>query len=134
MAIANSLNTGATITFTGANDFTGTLLGSTGVTFPVTGTLATTAYVDSVASGISLKAAVTAATTVDLNATYANGAAGVGATLTNAGALATFSVDSITLALNDRVLVKNQINAENGLYVCIYPWRWRDSLDIKPFY
>lgn len=58
-----------------------------------------------------------AATTSALTATYANGALGVGATLTNAGAMAAFTLDGVALALNDRVLIKNQANAfENGIY------------------
>jgi hypothetical protein len=52
-----------------------------------------------------------------LTVTYANGASGVGATLTNAGAQAAIALDGVTLALNDRVLVKNQAApAQNGIY------------------
>lgn len=79
---------------------------------------ATKAYVDAMASGLSPKQAVAAATTAALAAcTYNNGAAGVGATLTaNAnGALA--AIDGVTLAVNDRLLVKNQASGlQNGLY------------------
>jgi len=43
--------------------------------------------------------------------------AGVGATLTNAGAKAALQIDGVTLALTNRVLVYNQVNAfENGVY------------------
>ena len=43
---------------------------------------------------------------------------GVGATLTNAGALAAISIDGIALSLNDRVLVQGQTTgAQNGVYV-----------------
>ena len=43
--------------------------------------------------------------------------AGVGATLTNAGAKAAIQIDGITLSLTNRVLVYNQANAfENGVY------------------
>lgn len=66
--------------------------------------------------------AVAAATTAVLPSTaaiiYANGAAGVGATLTRGenGALGT--IDGVTLAVNDRILVKNQASAlQNGIYV-----------------
>lgn len=49
--------------------------------------------------------------------TYANGAAGVGATLT-AGANSTLTVDGVVANLADRVLVKNQAAAlQNGIYV-----------------
>jgi len=52
-----------------------------------------------------------------LTVVYANGALGVGATLTNAGAQAAIAIDGVTLALNDRVLVKNQATqAQNGIY------------------
>lgn len=61
--------------------------------------------------------AVLVATTASLNATYVNGVAGVGATLINAGALAAFSVDGQTPAINSRVLVKNQGSTfQNGVY------------------
>lgn len=61
--------------------------------------------------------AVLVATTASLNATYVNGVAGVGATLINAGALAAFSVDGQSPAINSRVLVKNQGSTfQNGVY------------------
>lgn len=53
----------------------------------------------------------------NLNATYNNGASGVGATLTNAGTQAAFTADGISVPLNSRVLVYNQTNAaQNGVY------------------
>ena len=59
-----------------------------------------------------------AATTGNLNATYDNGSAGVGATLTNAGALAALTIDGVSLSTSDRILVKNQSDAtENGIYI-----------------
>lgn len=59
---------------------------------------------------------VRVATTAQLTATYDNGASGVGATLTGGGALG--AIDTVTLALNDRLLVKNQTTnpEENGVY------------------
>jgi hypothetical protein len=58
------------------------------------------------------------ATVALLNATYSNGTAGVGATLTNAGAQAVLAIDGITLVAGDRVLVKNQTSTfQNGIYV-----------------
>ena len=78
---------------------------------------ATKNYVDSTASGLSPKTAVQEATTTTLPTnTYNNGASGVGATLTatSNGAL---TVDSTAVALNDRVLVKNEATqANNGIY------------------
>jgi len=57
-------------------------------------------------------------TTVDnLTATYANGTDGIGATLTNSGVQAGLIIDGVTLAVGNRVLVKNQTVAlQNGIY------------------
>lgn len=72
-------------------------------------------YVDTVASGFTVILAAQAATTANLNATQAG--AGIGATLTNAGAMAAFSVDGYAASLNDRILVKDQTLTEhNGVY------------------
>ena len=79
---------------------------------------ATKQYVDEVAQGLNIHAASYAATTANLNAAYSNGTAGVGATLTNAGTQAAFSVDGVSPALNARILVKNQTSTfQNGIYV-----------------
>jgi len=81
---------------------------------------ATKQYVDMFASGIVVVLACQAATTPaggDLGGVYANGAAGVGATITNAGAMVAFAVDGYSASLNDRILVKDQTNSfENGIY------------------
>ena len=61
--------------------------------------------------------ATLAATTANLTATYANGAAGVGATLTNSGTQTALVIDGVTLAAGNRVLVKDQTAAlQNGIY------------------
>lgn len=78
-------------------------------------------YVDNqVAAGIDIHPAVRVEFPESLgnvNATYNNGAAGVGATLTNAGTQAALVVDGVTVSVGDRVLVYNQTNAyENGVY------------------
>ncbi len=84
---------------------------------PVSGLQAATKqYVDSVATGLDLKASVRAATTAALPAVTAAGS-GVGKTLTenSNGAL---TIDGVTMSVNDRVLVKNQATgADNGIYV-----------------
>jgi hypothetical protein len=74
-------------------------------------------YVDHAAVGLSPHDAVRVATTAALPAnTYANGAAGVGATLT-ANANGALSVDGVTVAVNDRVIVKDEVTAaNNGIY------------------
>lgn len=72
-------------------------------------------YVDTIAAGFTVILATQAATTANLNATPAG--AGVGATLTNAGAMVAFSVDGYSANLNDRILVKNQtLSQHNGVY------------------
>ena len=75
------------------------------------------AYVDSVAEGLSVKPAVRAATTADLGATYNNGTAGVGATLT-IPAIAVLDIDGVdSWSIYDGILVKDQtIQAQNGRY------------------
>jgi len=76
------------------------------------------AYVDAVAQGIDAKASVRVATTAALaSCTYANGTAGVGATLTATVNGAFPAVDGITLSANERILVKDQASGlQNGLY------------------
>ncbi len=57
------------------------------------------------------------ATTANLTAAYSNGTAGVGATLTNSGTQAGLSIDGVTLAVGNRVLVKDQATGlQNGVY------------------
>lgn len=70
-------------------------------------------------SGASGRASCRLATTGVLAGTpaYLNGTAGVGATLTEIG-FGALTVDGVTVAINDRVLVKNQAAAaQNGIYV-----------------
>jgi hypothetical protein len=56
-------------------------------------------------------------TTSSLTASYTNGTAGVGATLTNSGTQAALVVDGVTLVVGNRVLVKDQATAlQNGIY------------------
>lgn len=79
---------------------------------------ATKQYVDSLSAGLSPRTSCRAGTTAALTVTYANGASGVGATLTNAGTQAALVLDGVTMAVNDRVLVKDQVSTfENGIYV-----------------
>jgi hypothetical protein len=82
--------------------------------------LATKQYVDTlVSSGITYHAPVKyEVPSGNLTATYNNGAAGVGATLTNAGALVAFTPDGVVASVADRILIYNQTNqAQNGVYV-----------------
>lgn len=79
---------------------------------------ATKQYVDTIAAaGLHYHEPVRVESPVNLNATYNNGTAGVGATLTNAGTQGAITVDGVTLSLNDRVLIYVQTNAtHNGVY------------------
>jgi len=74
---------------------------------------ATKAYVDATANGLDVKDSAKLATTAALSAcTYNNG----NGTLT-ADANGALSVDGVAVAVNDRILVKNQASAvQNGLY------------------
>ena len=79
--------------------------------------LANKMYVDQVAQGLDTKPSCKLATTGNLSATYSNGTAGVGATLTNSGTQGTLTLDNTAANLNDRILVKDQTDAtQNGIY------------------
>ncbi len=81
--------------------------------------LTTKQYVDTlVASGIHFHQPVRVESPTALTATYNNGTAGVGATLTNAGTQVALVIDGVTVAVNDRVLIYQQANqTQNGIYV-----------------
>ena len=95
----DSMSSGANLTFSGGGEILG--LPAT----PTTGGSATSkTYVDSLVSGLSWKTAVRAATTTNgtLASAFANGQ----------------TIDGITLATNDRILIKNQTTqTENGIYI-----------------
>ena len=107
----DTMASAANLTFTGG----GTV---TGIPTPISGTdVANKNYVDALQSGLAWKQAAAAASTVSLTVTYSNGTAGVGATLTNAGAQAAFVIDGYTTVVGDRILIKNQASAfQNGVY------------------
>lgn len=79
---------------------------------------ATKQYVDAIASGLIVKLACYAATTGNLTATFTPaGTPGPGDILTNSGAMAAFSTDSVSPPINSRILVKNQSTTyQNGIY------------------
>jgi len=114
----------ATYVNVAGDTMTGTLTMSSGAT--VTGLPSPTnstdavnkAYADALAQGMNVHGSVEVATTAALTATYANGAVGVGATLTNSGTNAAFVVDGYTgFVVGSRVLVKNQADGkQNGIY------------------
>ena len=74
-------------------------------------------YIDSLVVGLSVKGSCVAGTTTALTANYSNGAAGVGASLTNATTQATFTIDGVIPSVGQRVLIKNQASSfQNGIY------------------
>jgi hypothetical protein len=76
-------------------------------------------YVDNTASGIVAKPQVLGATTLNIDATYNNGTAGVGATLTHNsnGEFPSNAGGASGWAVGKGILVKNQTNkAQNGRY------------------
>ena len=78
---------------------------------------ATRQYVDAAGAGLIIKQSCVAGSTANLTVLYANGALGVGATLTNNGVQAVFSLDGQSPIVNDRVLIKNQsTDFQNGIY------------------
>lgn len=68
-------------------------------------------------ANLTNKVSCLVATTTALTVTYDNQGDGVGATLTNAGAMVALSIDGVSLSVNDRVLVKDQSSTlQNGIY------------------
>ena len=117
----NTVTIGTTSVALGATSLT--LAGLTSITLtqdPTTNLeVATKQYVDTLAAeGISYHAPVKYEVAAgNLTATYNNGTAGVGATLTNAGTQTAFTPDGVVAQVGDRILVYQQTNAvQNGVY------------------
>lgn len=115
--LASDLSVAGTATITGAAEFQSTVLLDADPTLALQA--ATKQYVDNATSnGFHVHEPVLVATTGNLTATYNNGVLGVGATLTNSGAQAALSIDGVSMAVNDRVLVWQQTTGfQNGVYV-----------------
>jgi hypothetical protein len=78
---------------------------------------ATKLYVDNVTAGLNFHEAVHAASVNNLAVIYNNGTSGVGATLTADTNRAFSTIDSESVVLGERVLIKNQTDAkQNGIY------------------
>jgi len=94
--------------------------------------IATKQYVDNKvatsSAGLVVHESVEVATTANITATYANGTAGVGATLTFGSAVT--SIDDIALTNGDRILVKDQTTAlQNGIYTRTSTTVWTRATD-----
>lgn len=115
--LASDLSVAGTATITGAAEFQSTVLLDADPTLALQA--ATKQYVDNATSnGFHVHEPVLVATTGNLTATYNNGTAGVGATLTNSGTQVALSIDGVSMAVNDRVLVWQQTTGtQNGVYV-----------------
>ena len=100
------------LTLTGSNS------NVTGVGTPINSSDAVPlSYLQNVLGGLEWKAEAQAGSTAALTVIYANGASGVGATLTNAGAQAAFVIDGFTTVVGDRILIKDQASGfQNGIY------------------
>lgn len=84
-----------------------------GATPVSSGDLTTKQYVDNLVQNVH--PACDLASTVNIAATYDNGASGVGSTLTTGSA--TLNLDGVAVVNTDRVLIKNQSSQlENGIY------------------
>ncbi len=84
-----------------------------GATPTTAASLATKAYVDAVAQGLSIKNSCRLATAAALPAVTL-----VGSTLV-AVSVGVLTIDGQAVALNDRVLIKDQVaGAQNGIYTC----------------
>ena len=71
-----------------------------------------------IAQGFTTYTSCRVASTGALVVVYSNSVAGVGATLTNAGAQAALTLDGVALDVNDRVLIPYQVSLfENGIYI-----------------
>lgn len=103
-----------------ANITTANITSGTVSTTPTSGNdITNKTYVDTLAaSGIHFHQPVRVESPTALTATYNNGTAGVGATLTNAGAQAALVIDGVTVSVADRVLIYTQsTQTQNGIYV-----------------
>lgn len=113
-----SVNQAHDFAWTGQHTFNSHLPTSTQT--PISGTeLVTKTYVDLFLLGLQLRPSCLAATVAALPAnTYANGALGVGATLTANANGALPLIDTVSLVVGNRVLIKNEVaQLKNGIYV-----------------
>ena len=96
-------------------------------------------YADAIATGVNFHPAVKLSTTVTFDvttATYNNGTSGVNATITDNSPYIALSLDGVSAAYGDRILMRTASNtAWNGVYVVSntgsgsYPWIVTRSFD-----
>lgn len=116
-AVQADVNEAHNFNWTGQHTFNNFL--PTSIVTPTTpNQLVTKQYTDTFALGLQVRPSVIAATTVPLQAnTYNNGALGVGATLTENANGALPNIDTVSIPLNGRLLVKNEVSQlKNGIY------------------
>jgi len=113
-----SLPTGSSISIAG--DTTAATIETPGGGFANDNDIINKFYVDSVATGLDFKESVHMCTVADLDAAYANGTLGLGATLTgnNNGVLPpSITDDHAHYVIGTRILVKSQTDQiQNGIY------------------
>ncbi len=116
------------------------LTGGTVSTAPVYGTdIVNKTYADAIATGVNFHPAVRLTTTQTFDvttATYNNGTSGVGATITDNSPYIALSLDGVTAAYGDRILMRSASNSVwNGVYSVTntgsgsYPWIITRSFD-----
>ena len=115
------LTVGGALTGVGGS-FTAPVTSTSSMTAPGATEFVTRSYVDEATSnGFHVHEPVLVATTGNLTATYnqpGGAGVGVGATLTNSGTQVALSIDGVSMATNDRVLVYQQTTGlQNGIYV-----------------
>ena len=104
------------ISLPGATTFGSTVLLNQDPTLSLQAT--TKQYVDNaVAAGLDIHPPVRLESPINLSATYDNGTAGVGATLTNNSTQTALVIDGVATVASDRVLIYEQTDAtQNGIY------------------
>ena len=117
LSLTGDLSVGGGLGVTGAAVFGSTVLLNADPTLALQAS--TKQYVDAVASlGIIIHTAVRLEAIGNLPATYNNGTAGVGATLTNNSTQAALVCDGVAVNNGDRIIVMDQsAPAQNGVYV-----------------
>lgn len=112
------VDVGGDVNATGGT-FTAAVTTTASMATPATTEFVTREYVDNATSnGFHVHEPVLVATTGNLTATYSNGTAGVGATLTNSGTQVALEIDGVAMTVADRILVWQQTTGlQNGVYV-----------------